>query len=132
MRESFALEVVVTFSVPLDFDDFPPNRMPVGADEREIIEPGYEGYMVSSFPLSIRVDSESSLDATGDESRKHWCTLSQLTESSPQSALYKGHWQAIDHVARFSHQPISPDENMVSLDGYRMGLNSVGVRMRYD
>jgi len=123
----YTLEVVVTFSVPLDFDEFPLN----GEDD---VEPGYEGYMASGFPLSILVNpaQESMSSPSAEQDRKPWCTRSQLTETSPHSALYKGHWQVIDNVARSSHQPLTPDETMVSLDGYRMGLNSVGVRMRYE
>ena len=64
-----------------------------------------------------------------------YCTIRPRyvgTSELPQSALYKGHWQVIDAVARSAHQPITPDETFVSLDGYRMGLNSVGVRMSFE
>lgn len=118
---SYTLEVVVTFSAPIDFDEFPLN-------DDMIVEPGYEGYMVSNFPLQILVESAS---PSTEDVTKPWCTLAQLTESSPESALYKGHWQVIDNVAHSSHHPLTPDETTVSLDGYRMGLNSIGVRMRY-
>ena len=137
----YTLEVVVTFSVPLEFDEFPLNLEPPSKEEEDkeeeeegaMIEPGYEGYMVSGFPLSIRVDAPMSTLVTEDgKKRKPWCTVDQLTESTPQTALYKGHWQVIDNVARSSHQPLTPDETMVTLDGYRMGLNSVGVRMSYE
>ncbi|KAL3817554.1 hypothetical protein ACHAXA_010573 [Cyclostephanos tholiformis] len=117
----YTLEVVVTFSVPMDFDEFPLS------DEVDV-EPGYEGYMVSNFPLQILVESTA---PTIEGMTKPWCTPSQLTESSPESSLYKGHWQVIDKVAHMSHHPLTPDETTVSLDGYRMGLNSLGVRMRY-
>lgn len=119
----YTLEVVVTFSLPMEYHEFP-------VDE-DIVEPGYEGYMVSGFPLSILVEESSFATSSSDE-RKSWCTLSQLTESSPTSALYKGHWRVADHVARSSHQPLTTDETVVSIDGYRMGLNSIGVRMTYD
>ncbi|KAL9190844.1 hypothetical protein ACHAXT_000550 [Thalassiosira profunda] len=126
----YTLEVVVTFSVPMEYDEFPIEEETWS--EEELIEPGYEGYMVAGFPLSLQVDPPTQLSKTTEEGRKPWCTLAQLTETSPHSALYKGHWQVIDNVARLSHQPLTPDETVVSLDGYRMGLNSVGVRMRYD
>ena len=125
----YFLEVVATFSVPLDYDEFP-------LLDDDIFEPGYEGYMVGDFPITILVtpsvvmQDDSSLPS--DEKDKPWCTISQLTETSPQSALYKGHWQVIDTVARLSHKPLTPDETQVSLDGYRMGLNSVGVRMSFE
>ena len=119
----YTLEVVVTFSLPMEYHEFP-------VDE-DMVEPGYEGYMVSGFPLSILVE-ESSLAISSSDERKSWCTLSQLTESSPTSALYKGHWRVVDHVARSSHEPLTTDETVVSIDGYRMGLNSIGVRMTYD
>ena len=122
----YTLEVVTTFSVPLDYNEFP-----IDDEDESSIEPGYEGYLVSGFPLSILVHpKEEEVDNLPQQ--KPWCTLSQLTESSPQSALYKGHWEVIDTVARLSHQPLTPDETQVSLDGYRMGLNSVGVRMAFE
>ena len=135
----YTLEVVVTFSVPLDYDEFPLDGNDI--DDGSITEPGYEGYMVYGFPLSILVVDDPDVDQVNavingkkdkKKKKKPWCTLSQLTESDPQSALYKGHWQVIDAVARSAHQPITPDETLVSLDGYRMGLNSVGVRMSFE
>lgn len=127
----YTLEVVLTFSVPMKFHEFP-----LDEDDGDAIEPGYEGYMVSGFPLSIFVDETELLTPLSDDlqdgTRKPWCTLSQLTETSPSSALYKGHWRVVDHVARSSHQPLTSDETDVSIDGYRMGLNSIGVRMTYD
>jgi len=129
----YTLEIVVTFSVPLAFDEFPLNQETIDMDEEEIIEPGYEGYMASGFPLTLRVDpAQEPTSLLTEGTQRQWCSLSQLTETSPQSALYKGHWQVIDNVARSFHNPLTPDGTMVSLDGYRMGLNSVGVRMRYE
>lgn len=127
----YTLEVVLTFSIPLEFREFPL----ADDDSNTAVEPGYEGYMVSGFPLSIIVEPSSTASSADDlegRRRKPWCTVSQLTDSSPVSALYKGHWRVIDHVARVSHQPVTSDETDVSMDGYRMGLNSVGVRMTYD
>ncbi len=124
----YTLEVVLTFSVPMEFHEFPLDEY-----DKAAVEPGYEGYMVSGFPLSILVEESSLATTTSSEGkRKTWCTLSQLTESSPISALFKGHWRVVDHVARASHQPLTSDETLVSIDGYRMGLNSIGVRMTYD
>ena len=123
----YTLEVVTTFSVPLDYNEFP-----IDDEDESSIEPGYEGYLVSGFPLSILVHPREEEVVDNLSQQKPWCTLAQLTESSPQSALYKGHWEVIDTVARLSHQPLTPDETQVSLDGYRMGLNSVGVRMAFE
>jgi len=123
----YTLEVVTTFSVPLDYNEFP-----IDDEDESSIEPGYEGYLVSGFPLSILVNPKEEEEVDNLSQQKPWCTLAQLTESSPQSALYKGHWEVIDTVARLSHQPLTPDETQVSLDGYRMGLNSVGVRMAFE
>ncbi|KAL7462192.1 hypothetical protein ACHAXS_002583, partial [Conticribra weissflogii] len=136
----YTVEVVVTFSSPLNFDELPINRAKhVGINQssfenenEEEVEPGFEGYMVAGFPLLIWVDPlfpENWSKQEWDE--KPMCNITQLTESSAISSLYKGHWQVIDHVARSLHQPLTPDEIGVTLDGYRMGLNSVGVRMQY-
>mmetsp|Transcript_20086 Transcript_20086/g.41714 ORF Transcript_20086/g.41714 Transcript_20086/m.41714 type:complete len:778 (+) Transcript_20086:103-2436(+) len=137
----YTVELVVTFSSPLNFDDLPINRAKSVAktqssleyENEEEVEPGFEGYMVAGFPLLIWVDplfpGKSSKQGSVDE--KPLCNITQLTDSSPLSSLSKGHWQVIDHVARSSHQPLTPDESGVTLDGYRMGLNSVGVRMQY-
>jgi hypothetical protein len=139
----YTIEVVITFSVPMDYDEFP---LVSEKDDSLLEEPGYEGYMVSGFPLQILVvrnkkSSSSSLSSsqriTNDKkdkdvvTTKPWCTLSQLTETTTESALYKGYWQVIDNVAHMSHAQLTPDETSVSLDGYRMGLNSLGYRMRY-
>lgn len=133
----YTVEAVVTFSAPLEYSEFPINwnaGEETGAEEQRSQtdtteeEPGYEGYLVYGFPLLIRVDPDESRSTS---TSKQLCSKSQLTESSPQSSLSKGYWQVIDHVARSSHRPLTPDETGVSLDGYRMGLNSVGVRMHY-
>ena len=121
----YTVEVVVTFSAPLELHEFPLNWNTTTNTEEE--EPGYEGYLVSGFPLSIFVQSAEALP----KKRQHWCDLSQLTEQSPISSLNVGHWQIIDHVARSNHNPLTPDDTGVSLDGYRMSLNSLGVRMQY-
>lgn len=126
----YTLEVVLTFSVPMEFHEFPLDENDMAA-----VEPGYEGYLVAGFPLSILVEESLLASKSSDNregKRKPWCTLSQLTESSPASALYKGRWRVVDHVARSSHQPLTSDETDVSIDGYRMGLNSIGVRMTYE
>jgi hypothetical protein len=146
----YTLEVVVTFSLSMEYDEFPAAAAPSSTsidDGSTASEPGYEGYMVSNFPLQILVvesptaSSSSSSTAMAiiedDEeaamrrTSQSWCTLSQLTETSPTSGLYAGHWRVIDKVGHSSHRPLTPDEASVSLDGYRMGLNSLGVRMGY-
>lgn len=121
----YTVEVVVTFSAPMELHEFPLNWNTTTIIEEE--EPGYEGYLVSGFPLSILVENP---EATSTYER-HWCNLSQLTEQSPTSSLNIGYWQIIDHVARSNHNPLTPDDTRVSLDGYRMSLNSLGVRMQY-
>ena len=136
----YTIEVVITFSLPMDYDEFP--LVSEKDDESLREEPGYEGYMLSGFPLQILVLNKSAASSSSqritndkkdedDVTTKPWCTLSQLTETSTESALYKGYWQVIDNVAHMSHQQLTPDETSVSLDGYRMGLNSLGLRMQY-
>lgn len=128
----YTLEVVVTFSAPLELHDFPLGWNTNVDDEDE---PGYEGYLIQGFPISILVKDEK-LTVQGGETHhnqaKQWCNFTELTEQSATSSLTAGHWQVIDHVGRLDHQPLTPDETFVSLDGYRMGLNSIGVRMQYE
>ena len=128
----YTVEVVVTFSAPLELHDFPLSRNRSSTDEDEE-EPGYEGYLVSNFPLQILVQSPDATTTTKTTAEyKQWCNLSQLTENSADSSLASGYWHVIDHVGRTVHTQLTPDDALVSLDGYRMGLNSLGVRMQYD
>ncbi|KAL7522755.1 hypothetical protein ACHAWX_007483 [Stephanocyclus meneghinianus] len=114
----YTVEVVVTFSAPLRVREFP-----LSGNAAE--EPGYEGYLVHGFPIFVLVENPETI---GEKPR---CNVARLTETSPRSSLTAGHWRVIDHVGRSSHHPLTPDDASVSLDGYRMGLNSVGVRMQY-
>jgi len=127
----YTLEVVVAFSAPLDFEELPINRNRTAILMNEVeeeMEPGFEGYMVAGFPQSILIRPNENSAPSSD---KPLCTMEQLTETSPGTSLNKGHWKVTDIVARAEHFPISNDELLVSLDGYRMGVNSVGVRMGY-
>ena len=127
----YTLEVVVAFSAPLDFEELPINRNRTAILVNEVeeeMEPGFEGYMVAGFPQSILIRPDESNAPSSD---KPLCTMEQLTETSPDTSLHKGHWKVTDIVARAEHFPISNDELLVSLDGYRMGVNSVGVRMGF-
>ena len=127
----YTVEVVVTFSAPLELHEFPLNRNISSTDEEEE-EPGYEGYLVSNFPLLILVQSADTTATNASAKYEQWCNLGQLTEQSAVSSLTSGYWHVIDHVGRAMHQPLTPDDALVSLDGYRMGLNSLGVRMQYE
>ena len=54
----YTLEVVVTFSLSMEYDEFPAAAAPSSTsidDGSTASEPGYEGYMVSNFPLQILV-----------------------------------------------------------------------------
>ena len=127
----YTLEVLVAFSAPLGFEELPINRNRTAIllnEVEEEVEPGFEGYMVAGFPQSILIRPNEN---NAPSREKPLCTMEQLTETSPGASLYKGHWQVTDIVARAEHFPISNDELLVSLDGYRMGVNSVGVRMGY-
>ena len=125
----YTVEVVVTFSAPLELHEFPLGWNVTSDEDEE--EPGYEGYLVSGFPISILVQSRGAEATKADDTMKQWCSVAQLTEQSPISSLTAGHWQVIDHVGNSNHHPLTPDDTLVSLDGYRMGLNSIGVRMQY-
>jgi hypothetical protein len=113
-----AVEVVLTFSTTLDMDTFP-----VDTDE-----PGYEGYLLPGFPLTVTVTSETSLSS----SRR--CGFSDLTSNSTRSAIDHGRWLVVKRQASRRGRDdttASADLRAVSREGYQSGLNSLGIQMEY-
>jgi hypothetical protein len=114
-----AVEVVLTFSTPPDMNTFP-----VDAEE-----PGYEGYLLPGFPLTVTVTRETGLAS----SRR--CGFSDLTSNSSRSAIALGRWLVVKKQASRQDREkttVSADLRAVSRKGYQSGLNSIGVQMEYE
>jgi hypothetical protein len=125
---TYTVEVVLTFSNPPPFSTFPLENM---------TEPGYEGYMLPAFPLTVSVTEPfySSLASLfGPKGSLPLCTMSELLESSPTNALETGRWVVAEKMI---DTPFSQDKNVldqngnITLDGYQRGDNSIGFRMDY-
>jgi hypothetical protein len=112
-----AVEVVLTFSTPPDMDMFP-----LDADDDE---PGYEGYLLPGFPLTVTVNSET-IPAS---SRR--CGFSDLTSNSTRSAIDHGRWLVVKRQASRRGRTNTTASTAISAEDYQSGLNSVGVQMEY-
>lgn len=115
-----AVEVILTFSTPPDLDTFP---LDTNDDE-----PGYEGYLLPGFPLTVTVTSEM----IPANSRR--CVFSDLTNNSTRSAIDHGRWLVVKRQAsrRERNDTTAPaDLRAISLENYQSGLNSLGVQMEY-
>lgn len=113
-----AVEVVLTFSTPPAVDNFP----------MEAAEPGYEGYLLPGFPLTVTVTGEMAMSS----SRR--CGFSDLTSNSTRSAIELGRWMVVERQASrrdSEYATESTDLQAVSREGYQSGLNSLGVQMEY-
>jgi hypothetical protein len=106
-------------------------------------EPAYEGYMLPAFPVTVSVTDERphthTQTLTSDlepEVSLPLCTLSELLESSPTSALETGRWVVAEKMidrpffSDNNHDVLDQNGN-ITLDGYRQGDNSLGFRMDY-
>jgi hypothetical protein len=125
-KGTYTVEVVLTFSDPLPFSKFP---------MKSRTEPAYEGYMLPAFPLTVSVTEPYSLASLfGPKGSLPLCTISDLLESSPTSALETGRWVVAEKMV---DRPFSRDSHVfdqngsITLDGYQRGDNSIGFRMDY-
>ena len=131
----YTIEVVLEFSQKPEYDMFP-----VGVNDTEL---PYEGWLLPGFPMQITIEEEKNSNdedegksneekavATTDE--RPWCNLDQLLETDTDSGRTKGRWKVVDNVRTKYHRQITPDGNGVSYLGYQHGLNSLGVKMKYD
>jgi hypothetical protein len=128
----YTVEVVLTFSNPPAFSEFPV------AVRRE---PAYEGYMLPGFPAAVSVkgggssSSDSGVHSVVDPPLP-LCTMSQLLETGPSSAVQTGRWlvreKNIERISNYNHTPSSNNSNDdINLDDYEEGYNSLGVHMEY-
>jgi hypothetical protein len=125
---NYTVEVVLTFSNPPAFSEFPV------AGSRE---PAYEGYMLPGFPAAVSVEGGggSSSSDSGDPPLP-LCTMAQMLESGPSSAVQSGRWlvqeKNVERINHYNHNRSSQNSNDdITLDGYAEGYNSLGVRMEY-
>jgi hypothetical protein len=115
------VEVVLTFSTTPGMDTFPLDN--------DDDEPGYEGYLLPGFPVTVSVTTSETIPAS---SRR--CGFSDLTSNSTRSAIDSGRWLVVSRQA--SRRAINDttavaDLGGVSMENYESGLNSLGVQMEY-
>jgi hypothetical protein len=80
----YTVEVVMTFSNPPAYSEFP-----VAVSR----EPAYEGYMLPGFPATVSVKSGGASSSNSRDPRLPLCTMSQMLESGPSSAVQTGRWK---------------------------------------
>lgn len=125
----YTVEVVLVFSNPQGFDEFP---IPKDQTEAE-----YEGYLLPGFPFQINVQDRDSSDkyktgATGGEKAdKPICSFNHLTEDSPISALSKARWKVTSKANTPGYDSTTLGQK-VSEKGYKENINSLGIQMEYD
>jgi hypothetical protein len=116
----YTVEVVLTFSHPPPFSQFP---------LESFTEPVYEGYMLPDFPLLLSViDQESSGVVAVDP--LPLCTMADMFESSPTSAIRAGRWLVKEKMIMRPFS-LSNQNKDASFDGYQRGENSLGIHMEY-
>ena len=141
----YTIEVVLEFSQRPEYDMFP-----VGANDTEL---PYEGWLLPGFPMQITIEEADAEDrAGGNDStnavavannnqnaasapladERPWCGLDGLLETDTDSGRTRGRWKVVDNVRTKYHRQITPDGNGVSYLGYQHGLNSLGVKLKYD
>jgi hypothetical protein len=128
----YTVEVVLTFSNPPAFSEFPV------AVRRE---PAYEGYMLPGFPATVMVEDSSRISSSSSSSKSRdvplpLCTMSQMLESGPSSAVQSGRWlvqhKNVDRINGYNHNRSSQNSNDdISLNGYAEESNSVGFRTEH-
>jgi hypothetical protein len=122
---SYTVEVVLTFSNPPSFGQFPlPSTEP---------QPAYEGYLLPDFPLPLLVVPNNQKGKRGPSDRKSLplCTVEQLTESSTTSAWEKARWVVTDKINHPRHIDFAKLHEEVSFVGYEESYNSLGIQMEY-
>jgi hypothetical protein len=128
----YTIEIVLTFSNPPAFFEFPV------AVRRE---PAYEGYMLPGFPATVMVGDNNSRSSSSSGSYSGdpplpLCTMSQMLESSPISAVESGRWlvqqKNVERINHYNHDRSSEKSNDdITLDGYAEGENALGVRTEH-
>jgi len=121
----YTVEVVLTFSNPPSFGQFPlPASHP---------QPAYEGYLLPDFPLPLQVlppKRRHRRIKSNDQNSLPLCSMEDLLETSPTSAWEKARWVVKDKVNHpHHHDDIHKD---VTLSGYLESYNSLGIQMEYE
>ena len=123
---------------------------PVGVNDTEL---PYEGWLLPGFPMQITIEEADAEDMDGGNDNTNavavannnqntasspltderpWCGLDGLLETDTDSGRTRGRWKVVDNVRTKYHRQITPDGNGVSYLGYQHGLNSLGVKLKYD
>lgn len=108
----YFLEVVLAFSNVPNIQAFPVTQ-----------DPFYEGYMVPGFPLEIRVDPPVSMH------HRNKSTLCQASEIQTTDPIAFGRWRVTGR--NIDSTSTNHRNQSISLDGYRTGINSLGIRTEY-
>jgi hypothetical protein len=120
----YTVEVVLTFSNPPPFSDFPMKKH---------TEPAYEGYMLHDFPVKVSVVRpawSSRAVSVSKEAPLPLCTAGDILDSGPRSAIKKGRWVVQEKMIERPFSLSSHFHN-ATVDGYERGENSLGIRMEY-
>lgn len=119
----YTVEVVLTYSHPIDPDAFPLTR-------EQLPPPYFEGYMLPEFPLQLNVAAANS----GLINRnKSYCTFKQLTVSelsTIDTLCNRAAWRVKSTVKQASYAIAS--RTSVTLEGYQRGQNSLGFAAAYE
>ena len=118
----YTVEVVLTFSNPPSFGQFPLPKMEP--------EPGYEGYLLPDFPLPLQVIPQASKHSKQSKDELPLCAMDDLLESSPTSAWEKARWVVTDKT-NHPHHIDNLDYRAVTFSGYQNSHNSLGIQMQY-
>jgi hypothetical protein len=127
----YTVEVVLTFSNPPAYSEFP-----VTVSR----EPAYEGYMLPGFPATVSVKrggtSSTSSSSNSRDPLLPLCTMSQMLESGPSSAVQTGRWlvqqKNVERINNYNHYRSSENSNDdITLNGYAEEYNSLGVRTEH-
>ena len=132
----YILEVVMAFSNPPPFDQFP---LP-----KALQTPAYEGYLLPGFPVQFDVEASSTdksntSNAKGvmeRQPRRRFCGMDELLELPELSPVENARWVVVDKARASKRQRSGMDAatgtgQAVTFAGYQKGTNSLGIQMDY-
>lgn len=116
---TYKLELVVTYSYPIDPEWFPVKTLP---------QPYYEGYSVNGFPMMI------SIDGSKRSQIKPYCGAEDLLlgDRSYDDDLWQdASWRIIDNNVH-KHDTSLAGRTNITLRGYQSSQNSIGFHAKYE
>jgi hypothetical protein len=123
---TLVMEVVLTFS-----------QVPPMISLPSSLEPGYEGYLLPDFPMTLNVadSTRGLLKGSQPSSLLPFCNNQQLVETSPSSALQSGRWvltEKVSHTANITNGIVNSTRDFpIHRKSFESGWNSLGFRMDY-